>query len=347
MNPAVSVIPDFTAMAGDDPAWTAGDPIQLRELELSFSASIDPFASAFATVALHKHGHSHDLEERFHAAHADHEDHEEEGEGYEAEIEEAYAVFPGLPGGFSLKFGKFFSAFGKENQAHLHTWFQADRPLAFSLLGGEGINEMGVSLNRLLPTPWASDVTVEITGGRDGSLFEGRRADLAYLVAWRNFWDCTDNANLEAQVSLMGGKNGERGTTRLGNLSFTYRYKPLASAKRESLLWRTEYVAKRFGSREEYDGEVHRLTDRSEGLFSYIDWQFARGWFIGLRGDWVDHEYADLEDKGGALALTWFPSEFQKWRLQLQRTSYGGLGVRDALVLQYGFSLGPHGAHPF
>jgi len=362
MNPAISLIPDFTFSAGNDPRWTASDPIQLRELEISFSANIDPFASAFATLAAHRHEAPNELEARFVPGEEDG-DHEAE-EGWELDVEEAYAVFPGLPGGFSLKVGKFFSAFGKENQSHLHMWYQVDRPLVFSLLGGEGLNGVGVSLNRILPTPWASDLTLEITGGRDGYLFGGRRSDLSYLLAWRNFWDLTDNANLEAQLSLAAGKNAAGRTTKLGNLAFTYRYRPLASLKRESLLWRTEYVAKRYETYTGQDGaypgaerlrqeqddphcEVDRLTERSQGLFSYIDWQFARGWFLGLRGDWVHHEFADLEDKGGSLVLTWFPSEYQKWRLQYQRASYGGIGTRDAVILQFEFSLGPHGAHPF
>ena len=54
-----------------------------------------------------------------------------------------------------------------------------------------------------------------------------------------------------------------------------------------------------------------------------------------------------LHDRGGALLLTYFPSEYQKFRLQVERVSYAGIGNRNALVFEYGFAIGPHGAHPF
>jgi hypothetical protein len=358
MNPSISVIPDMTFSAGDDPRWKASDAFTLREVEVAFSANIDPYARAFVTLAAHKHGHSHELEERFGHDHGEGEE-EEEHHGYELDVEEGYALFPALPGGFSLKVGKFYADFGRENALHTHSWSQADRPWALqAVLGGEGhgLNDVGFSLNRLLPFPWTSDITLEVTGGRTEGTFDGRRSDLAYLAAWRNYWDFTENTNLEAQVSFMAGKNAAGRTTDLWNASVTFRHKPVSS-RRESFVWRTEYLEKRYGSYEEHPhgdegtgrGEEapNRLTLVTKGLFSYVDWQFTRGWFLGARGDWVRFPHEGMTDRGGALALTWFPTEYQKFRLQAQRYSYAGLGMRNAVVLEYGFSLGPHGAHPF
>ena len=313
-NPAISVLPDFTYSGGNDPYWKSQDAFQVREVELAFSAAIDPFATANVYLSL-EDGHLH--------------------------AEEAYAAFPGLPGGFSMKVGKFYADFGKQNSMHTHTWFQADQPLALrTMLGDEGLNDVGVSVNHLLPTPWMSDLTVEVTGGRNSALFCGTRSDLAYNIAWRNFWDLCDNANLEAQLSLAGGKNATGHGTGLGNLSVTYRYKPLASGTRASFLWRTEVIRENYRA---MDG----LT-RSTGAFSYVDWQFTRGWFAGLRADYAEHPSDPrMHDKGGALVLTYFPSEFQKVRLQYERIHYAGQGLRNAVVFEYGFAIGPHGAHPF
>jgi hypothetical protein len=312
-NPAISLIPDFTASGGDDPVWKEGDPLRVREVEVAFSANIDPYATAFAALSL------------------------EDGE---FSVEEAYAAFPGLPGGWTMKLGRFKQDFGKQNGMHTHAWFQADSPLALrTFLGDEGLADVGLSATHLMPTPWMSDFTVEVTGGRNGAAFGGGRDDLAYLAAWRSFWDLSDASNLEAQVSLAGGKNAAGKGTGLGDLAVTYRYKPPGS-KRESLLWRTEIM------REDY--RTPSGLNIAWGGFSYVDWQFTRGWFLGARADYAEHPLdPDEHDAGGALVLTYFPSEFQKFRLQWERTRYAGLGTRDALVFEYGFAIGPHGAHPF
>ncbi|MCI4398308.1 MAG: hypothetical protein JHC34_05650 [Acidobacteria bacterium] len=324
-NPAISLIPDMIASGGNDPYWLGQPNAYMREVEIAFSAAIDPYANAFAALSL------------------------EDGQ---LNVEEGYAAFPALWGGFSAKLGKFKADFGKNNQMHSHTWFQADQPLALrEILGEEGFSDTGLSLSHLLPTPWTSDITVEVTSGR-ADLFGGSRSSLAYLAAWRNYWDLTDNSNLEAQLSLSAGKNAQNGTTKLGNLSVTYRYKPIGN-RRESFIWRTEYLRKDVDfenvvtpddpSQPSYLVEG---ADRWKGAFSYVDWQFARGWFLGTRGDWVRHPDGG-NDSGGALVLTWFPSEFQKFRLQYARTNYAGIGMRDAVVFEYGFAIGPHGAHPF
>ncbi len=313
-NPAISVLPDFTFSSGNDPYWKSQEALQAREVEVAFSSAIDPYATANVFLSL------------------------EDGQ---FNVEEAYGAFPGIPGGWTMKLGKFYMDFGKQNSMHTHTRFQADQPLALrTMLGDEGLSDVGVSFSRLLTTPWMSDLTFEVTGARNDAVFGGKRSDLSYLAAWRNFWDLTDNSSLEVQLSAVGGKNATGHTTGLGNLAVTYRYKPLATGTRASFLWRTELI------RENYRG-LDGLN-RSTGAFSYVDWQFTRGWFAGLRADYAEHPQAPwLHDKGGALTLTYFPSEFQKFRLQFERVNYGGVGLRNALVFEYGFAIGPHGAHPF
>jgi hypothetical protein len=328
MNPAISVIPDFTYSMGNDPAWEEADPFQVREVEVAFSASIDPIASASVYLAL------------------------EDGE---LDAEEAFAVFPGVPGGFTVKLGKFKMDFGKQNTLHTHSWFQANQPLALrTMLGGEGLADVGLSVNRLVPTPWFSDVTIEVAGGGNEEVFSGSRSDLSYLGAWRNFWDLSDNANLEAQLSLVTGRNVTGHSTGLGNVAVTYRYKPLASATRASFLWRTELLLERYqgadvpegGFDDGFEGVIG--LQRSTGAFSYVDWQFTRGWFVGARADYAEHPWEPSKhDTGGALTLTWFPSEFQRLRLQAERIDYDEVGPRSALVFEYIFAIGAHGAHPF
>lgn len=314
LNPSISLIPDFTFSAGNDPHWKEAEAANVREVEVAFSAVIDPYARASAALSLEDGGFS---------------------------AEEVYAQFPALPGGISAKLGKFYLDFGKTNGQHLHTWFQSDKPLALrAFLGEEPFAGTGLSLSRGVPTPWASDVTVEVTGGKNEGVFAGRRSDLAYLLAWRNYVDITEASNLEIQLSGVTGINAFDRRTTLGNLAVTYRRRADLSDRFRSLLWRTEWIV---GRVEGADG-----VDRAAGGFSFVDWQFRRGWYLGARADYTERPFEPgAHDQGGALVLTWYPSEYQKLRLQVQRNSYAGLGPKNGLVFEYGFSLGPHGAHPF
>jgi hypothetical protein len=74
----------------------------------------------------------------------------------------------------------------------------------------------------------------------------------------------------------------------------------------------------------------------------------ARQWFVGARLDQSDRlDDASLRDKGGSLLLTFWPSEFSQVRGQIRRTAYAEGFTANEFLLQFQFSIGAHGAHPF
>ena len=99
------------------------------------------------------------------------------------------------------------------------------------------------------------------------------------------------------------------------------------------------------------------LTDW--GVYSQIVWGFSKGWAAGLRGDYLHMQDSpftmDAERQSRwriSTALTWYPSEFSKLRLQynhdfLQSSSFLPARSDDSLFLQFEFALGAHGAHKF
>jgi hypothetical protein len=106
-----------------------------------------------------------------------------------------------------------------------------------------------------------------------------------------------------------------------------------------SLRWSTEYFAR-------------KITEGgpSEGaLYTEPVLQVAKRWFVGGRfdltgvpsGAYVPRRY------GESVSLTFAPTEFSRFRLYGQALS--GPDVKTALVgfLQFEFSMGAHGAHPF
>jgi hypothetical protein len=56
---------------------------------------------------------------------------------------------------------------------------------------------------------------------------------------------------------------------------------------------------------------------------------------------------AAVVDTGGALLLTFMPSEFSKLRGMYRRTRYGGTTTANEFLFQVQFAIGAHGAHPF
>jgi len=106
------------------------------------------------------------------------------------------------------------------------------------------------------------------------------------------------------------------------------------------------------------------------GYYVSGDYQFARRWFLGARFDRSQRGACQptnpettslcagdfspalspahlLQDTGGSLLLTYWPSEFSQIRGQLRRTHYGEGRYANEVLFQFMFSMGAHGAHPF
>ena len=87
---------------------------------------------------------------------------------------------------------------------------------------------------------------------------------------------------------------------------------------------------------------------RAFGLYGSADYQFARRWFVGVRGDRSERVLdRTLRDTGGSLALTFRPSEFSLVRGQYRRTQYAEAITANELLFQINFAIGAHGAHTF
>ena len=102
------------------------------------------------------------------------------------------------------------------------------------------------------------------------------------------------------------------------------------------------------------------------GLYTQVVYGFHKGWTVGLRYDWLDREDGEYELASLALdgeqlgrdpsrnsrwrlspALTWYPSEFSKIRLQYNLDERRDIGTDHSVWLQFEFILGAHAAHKF
>lgn len=318
-NPAIAVIGNFLAVAGRNEV--EGRPsLEMRESEISFQAAVDPYARADFFVAVSNEG---------------------------VELEEGFITFTSLPADLLVKVGKFKAQFGKVNLMHLHVLPWVDVPLPTeNLVGGEeGWNDAGVSVARLIPLPGDtfSELTLQVFRGESEGLFEApTRNDLAYLAHYRAYRDFGDDHNLEIGSTWGRGSNGttEDAKTTLENLHLVYRWKPLQGRAYRSFLLRSELTRSR---REQPGGE-----QTSRGFFVGGDYRLARRWFAGARYEFSDRaDDENARDRGEAVTLTFWPSEFSQIRAEGRRRRYAEGITGNELLVQLQFSIGAHGAHTF
>ncbi len=323
LNPDISAIGDFIGVAGHNPVQPSPS-LQMHESELGFQAIIDPYARGDFFLSFGEEG---------------------------VNLEEGYITFTALPAGFVAKVGKMRAAFGKVNTLHNHVLSWVDRPLVTnSLVGGEdGIDDAGVSIQRILPAP--KGIFLEATG----QLFRGdsgdsqspvfrasNKSDVSAVAHLRTYKDLTESTNLDLGVSFARGHN-DQGTnflTQLYGIDATLRWKPLRRSIYHSFVGRGEFI---WSQRHQFPVE-----QRSFGFYTSGDYQLGRRWFLGGRFDRSSRaEFANLNDQGASAVLTYWPSEFSQIRGQYRFTRYAGDIDTHELLMQVMFSLGAHGAHPF
>jgi len=323
LNPDISAIGDFISVAGHNPVQPSPS-LQMHESELGFQAIIDPYARGDFFLSFGEEG---------------------------VNLEEGYITFTALPANLVAKVGKMRAAFGKVNTLHNHVLPWVDRPLVTNnLVGGEdGIDDAGVSIERIFPAP--KGIFLEATGqlfrGDSGNpqspLFHAStKNDVSAVAHLRSYKDLTESTNVDLGLSYARGHN-DQGTnflTQLYGIDATVRWKPLRRSIYHSFVGRSEFI---WSQRQQFPSE-----QRAFGFYTSGDYQLGRRWFVGGRFDRSGRsEFANLTDTGTSAVLTYWPSEFSQIRGQYRFARYAGNIDTNELLLQVMFSLGAHGAHPF
>ncbi|MGZ4733097.1 MAG: hypothetical protein ACXVZH_13250 [Terriglobales bacterium] len=323
LNPDISAIGDFISVAGHNPVQPSPS-MEMHESELGFQAIIDPYARGDFFLSFGEQG---------------------------VNLEEGYITFTALPGGFVAKVGKMRSAFGKVNTLHNHVLPWVDRPLVTNnLVGGEdGIDDAGVSVERILPAPKGIflDATWQLFRGDSGNLQSpvfraSSKGDVSAVAHLRSYKDITESTNIDLGLSYARGHNdlGSDFLTQLYGIDATVRWKPLRRSIYHSFVGRGEFI---WRQRQQLPFE-----QRSFGFYTSGDYQLGRRWFVGGRFDRSGRpESANLTDQGASAVLTYWPSEFSQVRGQYRFMHYAGNIDTNEFLMQVMFSLGAHGAHPF
>ncbi len=330
-NPEIGVVTDMTGQLSESSQDGEGnDKISVREVELVFGSAIDPYSRFDSTITFS------DIEN--------------------PDIEEAYITHWGLPGEIKAKLGRMRPKIGRASAIHGDQLDTVDEPLVVSeYLGKEGLFRTGVELSGFIPAPWTTVTHELIAGvmeggvGEDGALFGSTRRRPSFYTHLKNFWDISDTTNAELGTTYMiGSKDADAAfeVNALGvDATLVHFFTPTNKLK-----WQNEAY---FQDRKEslVDNEDGSTTDFSRnpwGFYSLLDYRVSPRFGIGGRVDYV--EPIDLDpaalvrhaDTAWAAYLTFYQSEFSRWRLQVKHTDFAAGGDDNTVFLQGTVAIGVH-----
>ncbi len=307
----------------------------LRHLELQVSADVDPYFKGSAIAAV-------DLDA--------------------AEMEEAVIETSCLPGGLKIKGGKFFSDFGYINAQHSHQWDFADQPLIYKLcLGDHGLNDKGLQLSWLAPTPFyllagleafqgdgESEQTFNYIGEEPLPTHDGPRVGVGWMKVGPNL---PGNHALQFGAFGASGKHQEAhdgnadgtedhwldGDSTFWGGDVVYKYNAPHPHGQGDVVVQGEY----FSCHRDLELVGHELApqwvgnsrvDDRDGYYVQAVYGFMPRWRAGIRWEQVgltnESELPDgtSESHGSSYRtgpmLDFTPSEFSRLRLQVNQGSY-------------------------
>ncbi|HEY4155299.1 MAG TPA: hypothetical protein VGM24_07720 [Puia sp.] len=296
----------------------------LDETEISFQSVVDPYIRADFFVSFERDPVTHN---------------------YGVSVEEGYLTSLSLPAKLQLKVGKFREAVGKINPTHPHALPFIDLPNAFvNYFGEEGLNDEGASLSWLLPTKaFYQELVFQATSGAGESptFYRGDNNRFIYLGHLKNFFTLTDNATLELGLTGISGPNDSSSYTNIGAVDLTYKWKPVQMNTYKSLTWQSEF----FYSSAKYS---RNEMSNSLGLYSFLEYQIAKRWFLTGRYDYAEKPYdRDILEQAYSLSAGWLATEFQKIEFEGKLTHDNIQPTYDQFWLRWIFVIGAHGAHQY
>ncbi len=350
-NPGIAValngfLTGASESAGGDTiaGFATGDEIgrpargfSLGESEVSFAANIDPFLAGFLSVAV--------------------------GAEDDIGLEEAYLRSTALPGGLTVKAGRFLSGIAYLNERHAHDWSFSDAPLPYRAFLNTQLGDDGVQLRWIAPTDQFLEFGAEAFRGESYPAAGAANNGIgSYSTFARTGADIGVSASYLAALSYLFARSADRdsagdlfsGDSDLGVFTLVYKWAPNGNPVVRNLTLAGEY----FYGEEQGLFNGLALDQAHSGWYVQGVYQFMPHWSAGLRIAGLDSD-----DPGAALAgasldamghtpldytalIEFDTSEFGRLRLQYSRDE-AALDPNDVLTLQYTVIYGAHGAHRY
>ncbi len=296
----------------------------LNETEVSFQAVVDPYIRADFFVSFGRDALT--------------------GK-YGVEVEEGYLSTLSLPYRLQLKAGKFKEAVGRINPTHAHALPFIDLPSAYvNYFGDGGLNDEGLSLSWLLPNKkFYQELIVQATSGRSESpsFMQSAGNRFIYLGHLKNFFTLNDNATLELGLTGISGPNDSARVTNIAAADLTYKWKPVKMNTYKSLTWQSEFYYSNAA-------RTSSISNNSMGLYSFVQYQVAKRWFLTGRYDYAQKPYdKSIVEQACSLTAGWDATEFSKIEFEVKTTNDNTQSRYYQGWLRWIFAIGAHGAHQY
>lgn len=349
-NPAIGLVGEtiFSQQSKGAPENGTGYPggfdVYQRSVELTATATIDPFAKGWVVV-----NGSADASTG------------ETG----LEVEEAAVQTTSLPGNLTLTAGQFFGEYGRLSYIHNHELPFVNRPLVLeNYVGGES-KTAGAQASWLLPTEHYYNLTAGLGTqfGEDPDAVGSYRSfgGVNYFGRFSSYWDLTPNWQMEGGLSWLinpdaGNVNGELQPNGITTLTSTKRqvfdadfklsYVPLQDNQYNSLTWGNEFLVSD-NSYTANDGVTSRAdTVGAWGMYSYLTYKWNRNWSGGFLFEYFqNNQTSSGQTYSYSPYLTWAISHWNQLRLQYTHTQPNaatGNEPNDAIYLQWTWIIGAH-----
>ena len=303
-NPAISLILDgkYQNLERDPGTYQIGGFIpggeeigpgsrsfNLGESELNVSASIDAYFSGQFIAALTPEN--------------------------EVEVEEAFVQNAGFIPGATLKFGRFFSAFGYINEVHAHAWDFVDAPLVLQAFLGGQLKEDGVQARWVAPTPIFLEVGVETgrganfpgsernkNGTNSGEVFFHVGDDVGASNSYRigaSYRKTTASGRQYEDVNSLAEDviNAFDGDSKMWGVDLVWKWAQNGDPSKRHFKFQAEYMHRDEDGTLTYDTGgtstpgtgTDAYTSKQSGWYAQAVYQFIPRWRAGLRYEDLDY----------------------------------------------------------
>src|SRR2546426_776713 len=303
------------------------------------------------------------------------------------ELEELYGTSLALPANLQVVAGQFFTRFGRQNPQHPHQWDFADQPVILNrIFGPDGLRSPGLQLSWLAPTPFflefkasaqqaQGDIATSFLSSKDqtvrGYTLVDRPVqkigDLIYMPRVVTSFEPTDELTAAMGASTLFGPNasGPNNRTIVYGADLYVKWKPVNHSQGFPFVaWQTEFLFRDYDAGPGTTPVIPASRLKDYGLYSQLTYGFVYRWVAGFRVDYANSAggaaavpflttlaQRDLAGERWRLSpnITFYPSEFSKFRLQynFDVAACRGREASHGVFLQAVFNMCEHGGQSF